>query len=138
MHNGEVRGSNPLSATMKEILTFKDVYVPPFKVGDLEIYTFSSNGTKTFTAFGDKAQAHMNHIVSLLNGELTEKYDKSDVIVDKDKLYVKGSLIMVRGWGTLIGSGGYNLTPTEATKIQDDFIQWVVDTITEDKSIKKD
>lgn len=127
---------------MKENLTFKDVYIPPFKVGDLEIYTFSSNGIKTFTAFGDKAQAHMNHIVSLLNGELTEKYDKSDVIVDKDKLYVKGSLIMVRGWGTLIGSGGYGFNPTDAVKIQDDFIKWVVDTITEDKPkvcpIKKD
>lgn len=118
---------------MKKNLTFKDVYAPPFRIADLNIYVYSSNGIKTFTAFGDKAQAHMNHIVSLLNGELTEKYDKSDVIVDKDKLYVKGSLIMVRGWGTLIGSGGYNLTPTEASKIQDDFIQWVVDTITEDK-----
>lgn len=52
---------------------------------------------KTFTAFGDKAQAHMHHIVGLLNGEVSRKYDKSDVSVDKDKLYVKGCMIMVRG-----------------------------------------
>ena len=97
---------------------------------------------KTFTAFGDKAQAHMHHIVGLLNGEVSRKYDKSDVSVDKDKLYVKGCMIMVRGQSALTGSGGYSLNPTDAAKIQDDFIQWVVDTITEDKPkvcpIKKD
>ena len=117
---------------MKENLTFKDVYAPPFKVGEFNIYGFSANGTKTFTAFGDKAQAHMLHVIGLLNGELTGKYDKADVVADKSKLYVKGNLIMVRGWGKLTGSGlgCYKLNPTDAAKIQDDFIQWVIDTIT--------
>jgi len=127
---------------MKEKLTFKDVYAPPFRIADFNIYAYSSNGIKTFTAFGDKAQTHMNHIVGLLNGEIAEKYDKADINVDKDRLYVSGILIMVRGWGALTGSGGYGLNPTDAAKIQDDFIQWVVDTITEDKPkvcpIKKD
>ena len=127
---------------MEKEFTFKDVYIPPFRIGMFSIYTHSSNGMKTFTAFGDKAQAHMHHIVGLLNGEVSGKYDKSDVSVDKDKLYVKGCMIMVRGWGALTGSGGYGLNPTDAAKIQDDFIQWVVDTITEDKPkvcpIKKD
>lgn len=127
---------------MEKELTFKDVYAPPFRIADLSIYVYSSNGIKTFTAFGDKAQTHMNHIVGLLNGEASEKYDKSDVSVDKDKLYVKGCMIMVRGWGALTGSGGYGFNPTDAAKIQDAFIQWVVDTITEDKPkvypIKKD
>lgn len=127
---------------MEKELTFKDVYAPPFRIVDLSIYVYSSNGIKTFTAFGDKAQAHMNHIVGLLNGEASEKYDKSDVSVDKDKLYVKDCMIMVRGWGALTGSGGYGFNPTVAAKIQDNFIQWVVDTITEDKPkvcpIKKD
>ena len=127
---------------MDKELTFKDVYASPFRIADINIYAYSSNGIKTFTAFGDKAQTHMNHIVGLLNGETSEKYDKSDVSVDKDKLYVKGCMIMVRGWGALTGSGGYGFNPTDAAKIQDNFIQWVVDTITEDKPkvcpIKKD
>ena len=129
---------------MEKELVFKDVYVPPFSIGMFSIYAHSSNGMKTFTAFGDKAQAHMHHIVGLLNGEVSGKYDKSEVTVDKDKLYVKGCMIMVRGWGTLTGSGVrcYRLSPTDAAKIQDAFIQWVVDTITEDKPkvcpIKKD
>ena len=80
---------------------------------------------KTFTAFGDKAQAHMHHIVGLLNGEVSRKYDKSDVSVDKDKLYVKGCMIMVRGWGALTRSGGYGLNPTDAAKIQDDFCKYI-------------
>jgi hypothetical protein len=129
---------------MEKELTFKDVYMPPFRVGDLSIYGFSSNGTKTFTAFGDEAQTHMRYIIDLLNGKTNEKYEKSDVSVDKDKLYVKGCVIIVRGWGKLIGSGEgcYHLSPTDAAKIQDGFIQWVVDTITEDEPkvcpIKKD
>ena len=111
-------------------MTYRDIYQPPFRVGMFDIYTHSCNGVKTFTAFGDEAKTHMCRIVSLLNGESTEKYDKSDVKVDKCKLYVKGNLIMVRGWGTLIGVGGYHIPSEEAAKIQDDFISWVVDTIT--------
>jgi len=119
---------------MDKELTFKDVYMPPFYVGEFKIYGFSKNGTKTFTAFGDVAQSHMLNIVGILNGESSEKYNKKDVTVEKDKIYVKGNLIMVRGWGKLTGTGEgcYHLNHTDAAKLQDKFIQWVVDTITED------
>jgi hypothetical protein len=119
---------------MNKELTFKDVYMPPFYVGGFKIYGFSKNGTKTFTAFGDVAQSHMFNIVDILNGESSEKYNKKDVTVEKDKLYIKGNLIMVRGWRKLTGTseGCYHLNHADAAKLQDKFIQWVVDTITED------
>jgi len=119
---------------MNKELTFKDVYMPPFYVGACEIYGYGKNGEKAFTAFGDTAQAHMAHIISLLNGEKVEKYNKNDIIVKKDNLFVKGNLITVRGWGKLTGTseGCYHLNHTDAAKLQDEFIQWIVDTITED------
>jgi hypothetical protein len=41
---------------------------------------------------------------------------------------------MVRGWRKLTGTseGCYHLNHADAAKLQDKFIQWVVDTITED------
>lgn len=40
------------------------------------------------------------------------------------KLCVKG-----KGWGYLIGAGGLNLSAEEAVKIQDDFGNWIVNTL---------
>jgi hypothetical protein len=49
------------------------------------------------------------------------KFD--EIIVGKSaKLMVKGHLIIVRGWGRLIGFGGLGISAKEAVKIQDDFI----------------
>jgi hypothetical protein len=112
-------------------MTFRDVYQPPFGVDIIGMYAFSSNGTKTFTAFSSVSQKNLVKVVELLNGERTDKFKKDDIIVKKDKLFIEGDVILVRGWGKLIGSGGLNLPPQEAAKLQDDFIAWVVDSITE-------
>lgn len=115
-------------------ITFKDIYQPPFYVGDCGFYGYAKNGTKAFTAFDDTAQEHMAHIISILNGENVTKYKKGDILVEKSKLYVENTVVLVRGWGKLIGSGEgcYHLNPTDAAKIQDEFIRFVVDAITED------
>ena len=112
-------------------MDFKEVYKPPFSVDKMGFYGFSSNGTTTFTAFGSVAQKNLVKVVELLNGERTDKFKKDDVIVKKDKLFIGGDVILVRGWGKLIGVGGLNLPPQEAAKLQDDFIAWVVENITE-------
>jgi hypothetical protein len=36
-------------------------------------------------------------------------------------------LLFVRGWGHLIGSGGHNLPPKEAARIQDEFAEYIVE-----------
>ena len=112
-------------------MDFKEVYQPPFKMDDCGLYAVCSNGTKAFTAFSNDARKELVRIVDLLNGK-GEKYKKEDIVVEKGaKLMVKGHLIIVRGWGRLIGFGGLGLSAKEAVKIQDDFINWVVETITE-------
>lgn len=37
--------------------------------------------------------------------------------------------IIIRGWGYLIGMGGLNLGPEKAKEIQDDFAQWIIETL---------
>lgn len=37
------------------------------------------------------------------------------------------------GWGYLIGTGGLNLSAEEAAKIQDDFGNWIVETLSKKK-----
>jgi hypothetical protein len=112
-------------------MDFKEAYKPPFRVDITGIYGISSNGTTTFTAFSSVAQKNLVRIVNLLNGDTADKFKKDGVIVKKDKLFIEGDVIFVRGWGKLIGVGGFNLSPREAAKLQDDFIRWVVETITE-------
>lgn len=35
--------------------------------------------------------------------------------------------ISIRGWGNLTGTGGYNFNETKASKIQDDFANWLIE-----------
>lgn len=120
-------------------MDFKEVYTPPFRVSMNGMYTISSSHATTFTAFDDLSQIYMSRIVKILNGEdLTIKFDKKNVTIkDKTKIIITNSrgekaIILVRGWGRLTG-GNLMLPPTEAAKLQDEFIQWVIDTITEEK-----
>lgn len=123
-------------------MTFKEAYAPPFKISMNGMYAQSSNHTNAFTALTDKAQVHLSRIVRLLNGDIKEKYDKKDITVkDKTKIIIdmkygkQKEIILVRGWGKLVGrsENAFGLDPEEAAKIQDDFVQWVVDSITEEK-----
>jgi len=34
--------------------------------------------------------------------------------------------ILIRGWGNLTGIGGYNFDSEKASKIQDDFRDWII------------
>ena len=114
-------------------ITFEEFYKAPYSQ-DLfcPIYGFSSNGMKCFSAFTYMAQYELANIIKLLNGEGGKKYDKKDVVVDKAELYIKGNLILVRGWGELTGNGALALPIDKASKIQNDFIDWIVKTITND------
>lgn len=121
---------------MKENLTFKDFYKTPFKRSMNGLYVKSDNNIPTFIGGSENADIHLKNIVEILNGnKFVYKYDKNDVsIVDKAKIVIyQKEIIIIRGWGSLIGCNGFGLKPKEAAKVQDDFIQWVVDMITEKK-----
>ena len=112
-------------------MTFKNIYNPPFKPMNDGFSVSSGSGVKTFTAFAPGAQEHLARAIRILNGETgVEKYNRNDVISQGTKLCICGNIILVRGWGALTGVGGRHIPREEAAKIQDDFIEWVIDTIT--------
>ena len=119
-------------------MDFKEVYTPPFKSSMNWMYATSSNGTTTFTAFDETSKLFLSLIVRILNGEkFAMKFYKDEVTIkDNTKIVIerkrgKKGIILVRGWGRMIG--GMGLKPKEAAKIQDDFINWVVESITEER-----
>ena len=118
-------------------MDFKEVYTPPFKIAMNWVYATSSNSTTTFTAFDETSQLFLSLIVRLLNGEKTAiKFYKDEVYSKDAKIFIKlksgkKGVSLVRGWDKMIGKMG--LKPAEAAKIQDDFIDWVVETITEER-----
>lgn len=111
-------------------MTFKDIYKPPFVVRN-DMCALASTSVKVFSAFTPDAQEHMIRIVKIINGDPSaKKYNKGDIISQDSKLCICGSMIFVRGWGMLTGIGGYHLPREEAAKIQDEFINWLIDKIT--------
>lgn len=67
-------------------------------------------------------------IIDIINGGKTEcapldlKYDQNDATITlNDKPY-----IIIRGWGHLTGSGGLNLPEDTATRLQDDFAEFII------------
>ena len=113
-------------------MDFKEVYKLPFKVVIDGMCAKSSNGVKTFTAFDPASQGELKRIIDVLNGDSNYRYDKKSIKVEKDIIYIGKNIILVRGWGNLTGSGGLGMNSNDAAKLQDDFIKWIVDTISED------
>lgn len=52
-----------------------------------------------------------------------------DIEVDGCELTINECLIRIRGWGYLIRIGGLRLKPEEAAKVQDEFINYIVNKI---------
>lgn len=78
-------------------------------------------------AFLTKEQQEL--IINILNGKSTTKI--SEVSYKDCNLYIRDKCIAaIRGWGYLVGTGGLNLPEEEAAKIQDDFGNWIVETLT--------
>lgn len=72
-------------------------------------------------------------IINKINGLHKVLSFKQKFFYKEDKIcYInnKGDiqpLLLVRGWGHLIGGGGYNLPPKKAKAIQDEFAEYIVE-----------
>ena len=115
-------------------MDFKEIYKLPFRVIIDGMCAMSANGVKTFTAFDPASQKELKRIIDILNGDSTFKYDRNSIKAEKDVIYInKESIVLVRGWGHLTGSGGLGMKPNDAAKLQDEFIEWIINTISEDR-----
>ena len=115
---------------MKECLKY---YELPLR--DDYPYIFCNDGAMAFNWMGNLDSEKRRDIIQKMNGELTVLKFRQKVFYRDGKIcYInnKGEiqpLLLVRGWGHLIGIGGHNLPPKKAAQIQDEFAEYMVEQI---------
>lgn len=89
--------------------------------------TFDSKRDSGFTEGVDEMR---KNIINSLNSELHEPIQELELTVnpgDPTEILNKGELIItIRGWGNLTGVGANNFSDKKASKIQDDFRDWIL------------
>lgn len=106
-------------------MTHKEVWKAPFRTSFP--YIFTSNGKMALTIYDDKPNRILGTICSILNGKGGSI--KTVERVDPITFLINGAELVVRGWGYLTGVGGLNLPDEEAAKIQDEFSDWIYETL---------
>ena len=120
--------------------TFKDYYPFPLRINN-DILPF-----KAWCAGEGMSMAYdvlipnlvptlYQELLEIINGTRpyndSEQWGKPDRFVSKGcHIFAEGSdkpVIRVRGWGRLIGVGGFKLTEDEAVKIQDEFVAYILE-----------
>ena len=113
---------------MKECLKY---YEMPLK--DCFPYIFCNDGSIAFNWMVHLDSEKRKDIIQKINGELTVLKFKQNVFFRDGYISCingKGDiqpLLLVRGWGKLIGGGGYRLSPEKAAQIQDEFAEYIVE-----------
>lgn len=105
-------------------MTFKEIFKGPFTLDDFKAYVWSDNGVMTFTCLTYN-DVLLEALIEKLNYGSSDHYNVS---YEKGIIYVDNvGVFLMRGWGHLTGS--LNLPSEKAAKIQDDFCNWVVKTL---------
>ena len=133
---------------MKKIPDFKEVYKFPLKyVEDCPFMVLTADNQREFDfewqawptyekGFGidDKS---ICVIIEKLNGDnnvIIENYynftyKDGEIWAFSTKAKKKKHIMLIRGWGRLTGTGSLHLSESTATKIQDDFGKFIVETL---------
>ena len=112
-------------------IDWRDVWELPLHLDEFDSYAFSKNGVMalTFVDAHTKWQILENRrIVAIING--SEESDGqheyihngyADISCDAERI-----VFSVRGWGYLTGTGGLHLSEKDAARIQDNFIEYIL------------
>jgi hypothetical protein len=106
-------------------MQFSEIYFRPFRgdPGGYSSYIWCDKSTMCFSILQPRLK---NRIIALLNGE-DDAIPFLRVESDEDYIVINGSpALLVRGWGRLIGCGGFRLEPSKAIKLQQDFVKWTI------------
>lgn len=117
-----------IEAIPLEELSFKDIYTEPFidLMGMGRIYS-GDDFAFQFLAGGEETK---QKCLQILNGEVKE-YKRQNITHKNGEISVDGHpFILVRGWGNLVGTGGYNLDGRWAARIQDSLEEYIVEKLT--------
>lgn len=114
---------------MKECLKY---YELPLR--DDYPYIFCNDGAMAFNWMISGDSTVRETIIDKINGKSKHQFKHKVFYRDGKICYInnKGDiqlLLLVRGWGHLIGGGGHNLPPKKAAQIQDEFAEYIVEQI---------
>lgn len=110
-----------------EELSFRDLYKEHFREWEYlsnRVYSGEEFAFQ-FEFFG--AEKVRKKVLKILNEEIAD-YEKQEVENKNGEIFVEGKhFITIRNWGKLHGTGGYNLDPEYAGKIQDTLAEYIVE-----------
>lgn len=109
---------------------WKDIYQLPLKQRPYISWVYDSANNFVFQ-FTIDDELFQQNIINILNGlkksdALQTYYHKEGKIIGN---ITQKSIILIRGWGNLTGTGAHNLPSEEAANIQDTFAEWIVQTL---------
>ena len=113
------------------MIRWENYYKLPLRYDTSCGYVLDSENTNALQ-FDYKFSAHeAKKIVSALNGETEYKIEKLTV-KDNIDFYINGDYsFCVRGFGHLTGTGACNLSYEKAAKIQYEFVDYILNCLTE-------
>lgn len=121
--------------------TFKEIFLPitydyglVFGPEHIRAFDFAMPFLHKDGAFLTEAQ--QLKFIECLNGKCSIKtpIDRKDLEVKGVELYLKDKIFLtIRGWGRLTGVGGMNLDSEIASKLQDDFMNYIIEQLTKPK-----
>ena len=115
---------------------FKKYYKFPLHADNMGVYVKTIDEEKALMFTVSLEDDVIQNIVDKLNGKSKKKifsktFSKWYIQNGIEIWYATTKVMIIRGWGMLhgIGNGCYKLPEEEAIKIQDEFAQYVVDTL---------
>ena len=133
---------------MKKIPDFKEVYKLPLKnveacpfmvltAGEQRAFDFEWPGWPTYEKGLGIDGKSIHDIIAKLNGDnnviiedyYNFTYKDGEIWAFSTKAKKKKHIMLIRGLGYLTGTGGLHLSESAAAKIQDDFGQFIVETL---------
>ena len=124
--------------TMEENINFKNYFKFPLKMWtDFDLKVFTDDNQMAFDWLINTSRDSKQKLVDKINGvnntpyQVAKKFwhDKGIIyckLLSGDNAGKEFKLCRIRGWGHLIGIGGYNLDGETAARIQNDFAEYCV------------
>lgn len=111
-------------------MDWRNVYQLPLKYNEYcPFWVWSNNNVHAIDILRNLEDNDYKKLVRVLNRE--EKFNKShDFCISDDTIFCDNKpLLRVRGWGHLTGIGALNLPVLEAIKIQNDFLNYLLEVL---------
>lgn len=118
---------------------WKDCYKMPLHLDKYGVFAWDAEGNMALSGFkrkfderGDylpEERERIKHIIDVINGDCPSDFNPGWKLSDEERCAINYNgeyQFLVRGWGHLIGCGGLNLPGDLAAKIQDEFIDYII------------